>query len=45
MSIDMRVEVDSTGAMYVMAGGGFYFVGSLGAREFLEWVIRDAVSE
>ena len=45
MSIDMRVEVDSTGAMYVMAGGGCYFVGSSDARDFLEWVIRDVVSE
>lgn len=44
MSIDMRVEVDSTGAMFVMAGG-CYFVGSSDARDFLEWVIRDAVSE
>ena len=35
MPIDMRVDVDSTGAMYVMAGG-CYFVGSSGAREFLE---------
>lgn len=45
MSLDMRVEVDSTGAMYVMAGGGCYFVGSSSARDFLEWVIRDVVSE
>lgn len=45
MSIDLRVEVDSTGAMYVMAGGGCYFVGSSGVRDFLEWVIRDVVSE
>jgi len=45
VSIDMRVEVDSTGAMYVMAGGGCYFVGSSDARDFLEWVIRDVVSE
>lgn len=45
MSIEMRVEVDSTGAMYVMAGGGCYFVGSSGARDFLEWVIGDVVSE
>lgn len=45
MSIDMRVEVDSTGAMYVMAGGGCYFVGSSDARDFLEWVIRGVVSE
>ena len=45
MSIDMRVEVDSTGAMFVMAGGGCYFVGSSDARGFLEWVIRDVVSE
>lgn len=45
MLVDMRVEVDSTGAMYVMAGGGCYFVGSSDARDFLEWVIRDVVSE
>lgn len=45
MAIDVRVDVDSTGAMFVMAGGGCYFVGSSGAREFLEWVIRDVVSE
>lgn len=45
MSIDMRVEVDSTGAMYVMAGGGCYFVGSSDVREFLEWVVRGVVSE
>lgn len=45
MSIDMRVEIDSTGAMYVMAGGGCYFVGSSDARYFLGWVIRDDVSE
>lgn len=45
MSIDMRVEVDSTGVMCVMAGGGCYFVGSSDARGFLDWVIRDVVSE
>ena len=45
MPVDMRVDVDSTGAMYVMAGGACYFVGSSDAREFLEWVIRDVVSE
>nr|DAP09503.1 MAG TPA: hypothetical protein [Caudoviricetes sp.] len=45
MPIDMRVEVDSTGAMFIMAGGGCYFVCSSDAREFLEWVIRDVVSE
>ena len=45
MSFDMRVDVDSTGAMFVVAGGGCYFVGSSGVREFLEWVIRDVVSE
>ena len=45
MSIDMRVEVDSTGLMYVMAGGGCYFVSRSSARDFLEWVIRDVVSE
>ena len=45
MSIDMTVTVDSTGAMYVMAGGACYFVGSSDARDFLEWVIRDVVSE
>ena len=36
--------VDSAGALFVMAGG-CYFVGSSGARGFLEWVIRDVVSE
>lgn len=45
MSIDMRVEVDSAGAMCVMAGGGCYFVDSLDVRDFLAWVIRDVVSE
>ena len=45
MSIDMRVEVDSAGAMFVMAGGTCYFVGSSDARDFLGWVIRDVVSE
>lgn len=45
MSIDMRVEVDSTGAMFVEVGGGCYFVGSSDVRDFLEWVIRDVVSE
>lgn len=45
MRIDMQVEVDSTGAMFVMAGGGCYFVGSSDARDFLGWVIRDVVSE
>ena len=28
--------VDSAGALFVMAGGGCYFVGSSDAREFLE---------
>ena len=45
MSVDMRVEVDSTGAMFVMAGGGCYFVGSSDVKDFLEWVICGAVSE
>ena len=45
MSIDMRVDVESTGAMYVMAGGACYFVGSSDARDFLGWVMRNVVSE
>lgn len=44
MPVDVRVDVDGAGAMFVMAGG-CYFVGSSGAREFLEGVIRDVVSE
>lgn len=45
MPVDMRVDVDSTGAMFVMAGGGCYFVGSSEVRDFLGWVIRNVVSE
>lgn len=45
MLFDMRVEVDSTGAMFVMAGGRCYFVGSSDARDFLGGVMRDVVSE
>lgn len=45
MRIDMQVDVDSTGAMFVMAGGRCYFVGSSDARDFLGGVMRDVVSE
>lgn len=45
MSLDMRVEVDSTGAMFVMAGGVCYFVGSSDVIDFLGWVMKNAVSE
>lgn len=45
MSLDMRVEIDSAGAMFVMAGGRCYFVGSLDVRDFLGGVMRDVVSE
>lgn len=45
MLFDMRVEVDITGAMYIIAGDDCYFVGNSDARDFLEWVIRDVVSE
>lgn len=45
MSIDMRVEVDSTGAMFVMAGGRCYFVGSQSVKDFLGEVMSDVVSE
>ena len=45
MRVAMQVEVDSTGAMFVMAGGRCYFVGSLDVRDFLEGVMRDVVSD
>ena len=45
MSIDMKVEVDSTGAMFVMAGGVCYFVGSSDVGDFLGWVMKSVVSE
>lgn len=45
MSFDMRVEVDSTGAMFVMADGRCYFVGSSDVRDFLGGVMCDVVSE
>lgn len=45
MLVNMQVEVDSTGAMFVMAGGRCYFVGSSGVRDFLGGVMRDVVSE
>ena len=45
MSLDMRVEVDSTGAMFVMAGGVCYFVGSSDVRDFLGRVMCDVASE
>ena len=45
MSIEMRVGVDSAGAMCVMAGGACYFAGSSDARDFLGWVMRNVVSE
>lgn len=45
MSFDMRVEVDSTGAMFVMAGGRCYFVGGQSVKDFLGGVMCDVVSE
>ena len=45
MRVDMQVEVDGTGAMFVMAGGRCYFVGSLEVKDFLGGVMRDVVSE
>ena len=45
MRVDMVVEVDSTGAMFVVAGGRCYFVGSSDAKDFLGGVMRDVVSD
>lgn len=45
MLVNIQVEVDSTGAMFVMAGGRCYFVGSSDVRDFLGGVMRDVVSE
>lgn len=45
MPIDMQVDVDSTGAMFVTAGNVCYFVGSPDVRDFLGQVIRSVVSE
>lgn len=45
MQIDIQVAVDSTGAMFVTAGGVCYFVGSSEVRDFLGGVMRDVVSE
>lgn len=41
----MKLEVDSTGAMFIEAGGDCYFVGCGEARDFLGWVMRRVVSE
>ena len=45
MLVNIQVEVDSTGAMFVMAGGRCYFVGSQDVKDFLGGVMRDVVSE
>lgn len=45
MRINIAVEVDSTGAMFVEAGGACYFVGSSEVKDFLGWVMCDVVSE
>ena len=45
MRVDMQVEIDSTGAMFVTAGGVCYFVASRGVKDFLGRVMRDVVSE
>lgn len=45
MRVDIQVEVDSTGAMFVMAGGVCYFVGSSDVRDFLWRVMKNVVSD
>lgn len=45
MRVDFQVEVDSTGAMFVMAGGRCYFVGGQCVKDFLGGVMCDVVSE
>ena len=45
MRVNIVVEVDSTGAMFIEAGGRCYFVGSREVVDFLGGVMRDVVSE
>lgn len=45
MRVDFVVEVDSTGAMFIEAGGRCYFVRVGEVRDFLGGVMRDVVSE
>lgn len=45
MRIDMRVEVDDAGRMFVGVDGDWYYVDSDEVRDFLGWVMCDVVSE
>lgn len=45
MRIDMQLEVDDVGRMFVGAGGDWYYVDSVEVKDFLGWVMCDVVSE
>lgn len=44
MRVDMVMEIDSTGSLFIEVGGRCYFVPE-DVRDFLGWVMSDVVSE
>lgn len=44
MRVNMVMEIDSTGALVIEAGGRCYFAPE-DVSDFLGWVMRDVVSE
>lgn len=45
MRIDVCLELDECGSVLLEANNKIYIVDSLEVKDFLEWVIRDVVSE
>lgn len=45
MRIDVSLEIDEFGTVLLEAGNKIYMVDDLEVKDFLEWVVRDVVSE
>lgn len=45
MRIDMVLEIDVFGSLILEVGDNFYMVEDLEVKDFLEWVVRDVLSE
>lgn len=45
MRIDMQVEVDDAGRMFIGAGGEWFYVYNDDVKNFLGWVMSCVVSE
>ena len=45
MRVDMTVETDDTGRMFVGAGGEWFYIYSDAVKDFLGWVMGCVVSD